>query len=171
MHGARSLVRAFTRGRGVSCADGLVMEGCALPQIISLYDVAARRRAWKDTPILYAHPESGDRVRVFLLGEEEALVAFIEAEDLEVTDRRALDPNYWRDAVKGPCSTYIGISTPKAKRGRKPKNRKRRNANRQKYGRIEGVYLRHVCLGHCRETGRHCREVSLGHGVMGCACQ
>lgn len=147
------------------------MEGCALPQIISLFDVASRRRAWRNTPILYAHPEPADHVRVFLLGEEEALVAFIEAEDLEVTDPRALDPAFWRQAANGPCSTYLGISVPKAKKGRKPKNRKRRNANRQKYGRIDGVYLRHVCLGHCRDTGQACEPVALGHGVMGCACQ
>lgn len=142
-----------------------------MPEIISLYDVAVRRKAWRDTPILYAHPEPAERVRVFLLGEEDALVAFIKAEDLEVTDPRALTPDYWREAVKGPCSTYLGISTSKAKRGRKPKNRKHRKANRQKYGRTEGVFLRHICLGHCRETGRECEAIPLGHGVMGCACQ
>lgn len=142
-----------------------------MPQIISLFDVAARRKAWRATPILYAHPEPNDHVRVFLRGEEEALVAFIEAEGLEVTDPRALDPAFWRLAADGPCQTYLGISVPKAKKGRKPKKRKDRKANHQKYGRVTAVFLRHVCLGWCRKTGENCEPVPLGHGVMGCACQ
>lgn len=141
-----------------------------MPEIVSVYDVSLQRRMWRKRRILYLHPEPGDRYRIFLLGEEEALVAFLIDEELEVTDPRALDPAFWREGAAGPCETYVGISRPLNKRGHKPKRRGERNRNRQKWGRLP-AWIRHVCLGECPQTGQACQPVDLGNGVIKCVCR
>lgn len=142
-----------------------------MPEIVSVYDFADLAKAWTATPVLYAHPEGRDRLRVFLLGEEEALVAFFEAEGMAFTDARALDPAWWRNAASGPCKVYIGVHIPQPKRGQRPRRRKDRNRNRQKWGRLKGYHLVHHCVGTCPRTGETCQAVNIGHGHWRCVCQ
>jgi hypothetical protein len=145
-----------------------------MSQVVSLY-VIKEDLEWQNRVVLFAHSVAPDSAKVFLPGDEEELVRFLREDGFyTITDPdRAFDPEFWRHASGQPCGKLIEISYPRQKRGHKPKNRKTRNRNRQKYGRMGSgpvLYLRPVCVGVCKASGKACKPCKLGHGVQGCRC-
>ncbi len=145
-----------------------------MSQVVSLYTLKDDAD-WKKRVVLFAHPVASDSARIFLPGDEEELVKFFREENYyRITDpEKALSVEFWSHAGAQPCGKLIEISYPKQKQGHKPKRRKARNSNRQKYSQVAPrptLNMRPLCVGVCKVSGKSCRPCKLGHGVQGCVC-